>query len=159
MSKKLASWSHTLFLNCFETLGKTCFRQYNVITVTTLVLLNLVQRSAKLRAVHAFVPYVLSYLTCLVPYVLCCFTSLVTHVPPTLRAFLPQMTYAVHVFVPRVLRALRAIKPHVLCALRALVSHIPCVLRVLYLPRFHAFRAHHAWCLASCQSQYHLTIS
>ena len=143
MSKKLAGWSHTLFLNCFETLGNTYFRQYNVITVTTLVFLNLVQGSAKLRAVRAFVPYVLSYLTCLVPYVLCCFTCLVTHVPRTLRAFVPQVTYAVHVFVP--------------CVLLFLIC--PVLYVFLYLPCFHALRAHHALCLASCQSQYHLTIS
>lgn len=81
MSKKLASWSHTLFLNCFETLGNTYFRQYNVITISFRGLLN-------------YVPYVLScltcsltsralcltcsaasrvsWLTCLVPYVLLC---------------------------------------------------------------------------------------
>ena len=93
--------------------------------------------SAKLRALRALVPYVLSCLKCLLPYLLSYSPSLVPHIPPNLRA---------HVFhVPRARCGL------VLCALWALFPYVPYrfVLYVLYflispflLLSFHASRSY-----------------
>ena len=86
--------------------------------------------SAKLRALRALAPYVLS---CLVPYVLSCLTCLVPYVLSCLTCLVPYMLSCLTCLVPYVPRASRASCPTCSCALRALCPRCSRASRASYL--------------------------